>query len=102
MHESPMSRWRDGVVLALLPVLFGLFPLISGHFELKTRHGTLILNGGSARALGVAAIALGACVHFHNFWGQDEKLSPYCQPAMIAGALVFLSMLGYIAYAALL
>src|SRR5262249_12507260 len=32
--QSPIAVWRDGVVLPLIPVLFGLFPLASGHVEL--------------------------------------------------------------------
>src|SRR5262249_43320117 len=97
--RSRIAVWRDGVALALIPVLIGLYPLIAGHFAMRTRGGTLVLDGAPARALGLGAVALGACVHFHFFWGADDDLSPYSRPAQIVAALVFFGALGYIAYA---
>jgi hypothetical protein len=99
--RSDLAAWRDGVGLAVIPALFGLWPLVTGHFVMSVRGGQLALNGAPARALGIAAIALGACVHFHYFWGAHDRLSAYSQPAQVAAALVFLGALGYIAYATL-
>jgi hypothetical protein len=99
--RSEIVVWRDGVVLALIPVLLGLYPLIAGHFEMRTRGGKLVLDGAPARALGLAAIALGACVHVHFFWDAHDDLSAYSQLAQVTAALVFLGALAYIAYATL-
>jgi hypothetical protein len=97
--RSGIAVWRDGVALALIPVLLGLYPLIAGHFAMRTRGGNLVLDGAPARAFGLAAIALGAGIHFHFFWDAHEDLSPYSQPAQVVAALVFFGALAYIAYA---
>jgi hypothetical protein len=95
--HSPIALWRDGVVLPLIPALFGFSCLVSGHFKYRS----LVLDGGPARALGVAALAFGASIHFHTFWGTGRSLSPYSQPALVAGGALFLAMLAFIAYATL-
>src|SRR5262249_9134746 len=99
--RSELAVWRDGVVLALIPVLLGLIPLITGHFETPRGRGHLVLDGAPARALGLAAIAFGACVHFHFYWGVRDDLSSYSQLGQIGAVVVFLAAMGYIAYASL-
>lgn len=93
---SGLSMVRDGVVLALVPIVLGLFPLISGHAEYGTRRGRLVLDGWTARAAGLAAIALGACLHFHFYWARHDSLSEHSQPAMGVASLVFLGATGFV------
>lgn len=99
--QSDLAAWRDGVGLALIPALFGLWTLITGHFAMNFRSTHILLDSALARVLGIAALALGACVHFHFFWGAHDRLSPYSQPAQAVAALVFFGALSFIAYAAL-
>lgn len=96
---SSLSMVRNGIVLALIPVLWGLFPLISGHYEHRGRGGRTVLDGWSARALGLAAIALGACLHVHFYWSRHDSLSEFRRPAMVVSVLVFLGALGFLALA---
>jgi hypothetical protein len=98
--KGPLSIWRDGVVLALLPALYGLFPLISGHVYLggRGRGGAVELHGGQARAVGVAAIALGIAIHVHFFWGAHETLSEYHGRGLLGAALLFFGALAYLGY----
>jgi hypothetical protein len=96
--NSDLARWRDGVVLAIIPALAGLYPVFTGHLAFSTRGGWTVIDGTPARAAGVAAIALGLCLHFHAFWTTEEKLEPYRTPATIAAAVVFLGALGIAMY----
>jgi hypothetical protein len=94
--RSELAMWRDGVVLALLPVIYGLFPLISGVVNIRSRRGAFHLEGMEARALGLAAIALGAALHVHFFWASHKTLSDHYGAGMIASAAVFLGSIAYI------
>lgn len=94
--RGSLTMWRDGVGMALVPVLYGAFPLLSGHADLSGRGGTRVLEGGSARALGLAAIAVGAFIHFHNFWGSHPALERYRAPGEIAAIVAFILSIGYL------
>lgn len=94
-----LSAWREGVVLALLPVLYGVFPLISGHITLRGRGGGQFrLDDGPARAWGLAAIALGFAIHVRFFWSSHETLSEHHGRGMLASAVLFLGAVAYIVF----
>lgn len=99
---GPVKQWLAGVVLALLPIIYGSICIDRGHTTLPgSRGGSLELKGDAGFWLAVSYIAIGAFAHFHYFWGLSDRLCRFSQFAKVSSLLVFLPSFIYAIYLAL-
>jgi hypothetical protein len=73
------TMWLAGVVMALLPFLYGVRCIITKQGDLGTTLWPAEVHGGAAVALGLGWIGLAAFIHFHFFFGLHPGLRPYCR-----------------------
>ena len=95
------KQWIAGVILALLPIIYGIHCIQQGHTTLFGS-GDIDekLSGVAGTSLAVAYIAVGAFIHFHYFWGLSERLYRFSQPLKVISLLVFLPAFFYALYRA--
>ena len=68
------TMWLGGVVLALLPLLYGIRCIVTRKGELGTLIWPSAVDGGAAIALGLGWIGVGLFLHFHFFFGLHPGL----------------------------
>ena len=92
------KKWIAGAVLPLLPIVYGIVSWYRGTTSLPGRGSSLELIGLEGSILSLAYIAIGAFVHFHYFWGLDDRLHRYSEGVKIASLCVFLPTVLYVIY----
>lgn len=86
-----IKMWLAGLVIAGVVVGYGLWSAFSGETILPARHASNVkVMGAPAAILGIAYAALGLFLHFHYFWGLNERLHRYSQPLKIVSLVVFI------------
>jgi hypothetical protein len=92
-----MSMWRNGVVLAALPALYGLYFVVAGHVLHRGRGGGgFELIGLKARAYGLIFVAIGALLHVHFYWKSHPALRDRARAAMWGATAMGLAALAYV------
>jgi hypothetical protein len=89
------KQWFAGVVLAVVPVIYGIHSIQRGYATLPGRRGVSeTLTGEAGVWLAVAAIAFGAFLHFHYFWGLSEGLWRFSEALKVVSMLALLAAFG--------
>ena len=76
------TQLAKGLGLALVPIIYGVVCIRRGSTllylaEHSVDQDTIEFLGSEGFWLAVAYIALGVAVHFHFFWGYDDRLWRY-------------------------
>jgi hypothetical protein len=92
---KPSSGWKEkwigGIVVALVPIVYGVYCLYTGHAHLpRRRRGFVDLQGWDVMVVAIAWIALGAFLHFEYFWGRHPRLRTWSGRLKGAAMLVFI------------
>jgi hypothetical protein len=104
------EAWVYGVGLALPTFAYGLFCLLmqrAWFLNIPLRGvprapGMLReWSGRSAMAFGVVLIAVAAFAHFHWFWSNSPRLSPYYEIGKIVSLILLIGALGWWVFEAL-
>lgn len=96
------KQWIAGAAIPLCIIAYGVVCLKTGSTTLPGRRGSIELHGTEGVTLACAYLALGAFLHFHYFWGLQERLQPFSEPLKVLSLLAFLSCFLYTLYHMLL
>lgn len=91
---GPLKMWLVGVGVALVPIVYGITGLVTGTIMMPARYRNLPVHGTTAMALSIAYISVGVFIHFHWFWGINERLWRWSLAGKIVAVLVFLGSFG--------
>lgn len=90
------TQWFAGVVLALIPIIYGIVCINRGWTPLWGRNSpAMILRGTESIILASSYIAAGFFLHFHYFWGLHRRLFRYSQVLKSIALMAFLSCFLY-------
>ena len=92
------KMWFAGVVLALVPVLYGIKGLIEKKTILPGRGRFLELTGTDAILLSCAYICVGLLLHSHFFWASHPKLWRFSDALKAISLIGFLSLFGIVVF----
>ena len=95
------KQWFAGVVMAMVPVIYGIHSIRRGYTTLPGSRGAEKLTGEAGVWLAVACIALGAFLHFHFFWGLSERLWRFSERLKVVTLLTLLGAFGRALYLAI-
>lgn len=91
--------WLLGVVLALVPIVYGVNCLQVGRTKFFGSHGVnLEVEGPAGVALSIAYISLGMFIHGHWFWGLHSRLVFLSPVIKVLAALLFVTSFGIAMY----
>lgn len=88
--------WSIGVILALVPVLYGIKGVIEKKTILPGRGRILELTGTDAILMSCAYISLGLLMHSHFFWASHPKLWRFSDALKAVSLIAFLSLFGIV------
>lgn len=95
---GPLKMWLAGVLLALIPLVYGLYCLRTGQAIFFGKNGHLDLTGPAATSMAIAYMSVGGFIHFHYFWGLHPKLLGLSQLLKLVTVIVFLCSFIYTIY----
>ena len=88
--------WTVGVILALVPVLYGIKGVIEKKTFLPGRGRILELTGTDAVLMSCAYICVGLLIHSHFFWASHPKLWRFSDVLKAISLIGFLSLFGIV------
>jgi hypothetical protein len=93
------ERWIGGIVVALIPTVYGIYCLYTGHaYVPRRRQGFVDLQSWDVVVVAIAWIALGAFLHLEYFWGRHPRLRCWSRRLKGAAMLVFIGGWVFVAF----
>ena len=93
--ESRVSKFVLGVLIPLVPLLYGLQSLMTAESAFPGRFRLVQLEGPAALSAGVVYLAIGLILHVHHCWTEHVRLGGLADFArLVLAVLIAIGLVG--------
>ena len=101
-RENVLQKWVMGVIVALIPAVYGIRCVIAGATTIIGRRGWVAVTGWAGVAFAIAFVSLACWLHFHYFWANHHRLWRFSELGKFVALVTFAVsvLIGFVAFVA--